>query len=252
MNRTIFFILLFLNSVEGRAQKKFFIQLQTSPKITVNNNTGLLSGGRYSSGSDEPDGRSALAFGMRDHSISAGYRINKKSSISLGIGMFSVNQIFRPAHGQFRKEYKNIHKYLNFLTIPISYEYQLYSQKKLKIYGGIHLSFIGDVFPHKKNREFDGNLIKRNGDVDTNFQWHYSVHYLNMNTFNFLYGFSLKCVYNYSKNCSVYASAQTMQGFRPLITSFMAITEDQSTYSPSISTTNGQSIMLNFGVRYNF
>lgn len=251
MKHTLFLLVFILGNKLTIAQSKFFIQAQCSPKITINNNTGLLSRGRYSSGSNEPDGRSALSFGVRDFSFSAGYRINEKNSIGIGIGIFAINQIFRPARGEFSKEYKNIHKYINFITIPISFEHLLYTNKKTKIYGGVHLSFIGDVFPHKNNREFDGNLRRRNGVEDTNYQWHYSVHYLNMKTFNFLYGFSVKGEYYLNKRACIYASAQMMQGFRPLITSFMSITQDQSTYSPSISTTNGQSIMMNLGVRYN-
>lgn len=231
---------------------KFFVQIQVSPKITINNNTGILASGLSGGGSNEQDGRSALAFGLRDYSVAAGYRLSKKSSLSLGLGMYAVHQIFRPSYSNFGGDYRNIHKYRNFFTIPISFEHQLYAHKKLNFYAGLHLTFIGDVFAHKNNRELQGNLVHRDGTVNENIQWHYSNHHVNSQTFNFLYGFSVKGEYKLTENISFCVSAQMMQGFRPLITSLVTITEGNNIYNPSISTTNGQSIMMNLGVRYNF
>jgi hypothetical protein len=231
-------------SVDGQ-HKSFYLQAQIAPKLSVNSNTGAYGYG----GSNEADGRSALAFGLVDYSCVVGYRPTVSSGFSIGAGIYTLNQIFRPAYTTFGGKYRNVHQQLKFLTIPLSYERRLYSKKKINLYAGIHLSFIGDVFRHRI--KWNGPLELKNGKADPELEWEYTIHYLNGHTFNFLYGFSVKGAYALTKKMGFYGSAQMMQGFRPLITSRLGITNGNNTYSTSISTTNGQSILLNLGAYYN-
>jgi hypothetical protein len=239
-------------AIDCQAQKKFFIQAQFSPKLTINNNSGVNVNGWFLGPNNGPDSRSAISFGT-DYSVAFGCNIDVLNSISVGLGIFNVNQIYRPFSGAaFRiNEYKNIYTQQSFLTIPISFEHKLYSKKKLNLFAGIHLSLVGDVFPQSNNKETEGLLIFKNGEKDQNTSWYYFRNYLNMHTFNFLYGFSIKTEYKINQKLSAYGSAQFMQGFRPLITSGVTFVVDSAAMSHSISTTNGQSIIVNLGVKYN-
>jgi len=227
-------------------RKSFYLQAQLTPKLSVNNNTGAYGYG----GSNEADGRSALAFGLLDYSLTLGYRTSRASSFSIGAGIYTLNQIFRPSYVTFGGKYRNIHQQLKYLTIPLSYERLLYAKKKVSLYAGLHLSFIGDVFRHRGIR-WHGPLQFKNGTADPDLEWEYTVHYLNGHTFNFLYGFSVKAAYTLNKRAGLFASAQMMQGFRPLITSRLGIGNTNNIYSTVISTTNGQSLLLNLGAYYN-
>ncbi|HTN17063.1 MAG TPA: hypothetical protein VL092_05225 [Chitinophagaceae bacterium] len=227
-------------------RKSFYLQVQLTPKLSVNNNTGAYGYG----GSNEADGRSALAFGLLDYSLTLGYRTSRASNFSIGAGIYTLNQIFRPSYVTFGGKYRNIHQQLKYLTIPLSYERLLYAKKKVSLYAGLHLSFIGDVFRHRGIR-WHGPLQFKNGTADPDLEWEYTVHYLNGHTFNFLYGFSMKAAYTLNKRAGLFASAQMMQGFRPLITSRLGIGNTNNIYSTVISTTNGQSLLLNLGAYYN-
>lgn len=233
-----------LSFAEVNAQSsKFRVQVNFSPKFTVNNNTGIIHS------SNAQDGQNAMAFGF-DYSVLGGYRINPKTQIMLGAGRYSVNQKFKLLYSQFGNNYKNIYQQLEFFAIPISFEKSIFRSKRFNVLGTVNLCFVNDAFT-KIDYKSKGNLRQKNGSIDTFYKWEYYLGYYNLKTINILYGFSIKLEYQLNKNFYATTSIQSMQGFKPLVTADLGIQDaNGGMYNSTVSTTNGQSLIWNFGLIY--
>jgi hypothetical protein len=243
--------LLLATTTTGLGQHRFGVNFCFSPKMSVNNNTSAVSSNIYQN--NEADGHSALGY-TYDYSINGIYQFSGKNRLSIGIGKFNVQQIIHPPLALYFDNLRNIRKRYYFLQIPIDFERQLFQKSNWKLFGGLGITFVSDLFYPKLS--YRGNVKTKGGGYAENITYWYLFNHLNMETFNLLINASVKVEYSLTKHFSLSAALQAKQGFRPLITSvtfFDKIYQDGSSAEFRVlSINNGQCVLLNIGVGYWF